>query len=79
MSTDQKLDKILETQSNHSVTLGKMEVDLKHHIKRSDNHEVYLQKQDKSITKIWYVLIAGAAAGITEYGTIIIKFLGGIL
>lgn len=79
MKLHEKLDKIIENQSKQEVVLGKMQVDLAHHIKRSDLHEIHLKEQDKKIIKIWYVLIAGAAAGISEYGLQIVKWLGGIL
>lgn len=79
MKIHEKLDKVIESQAKHEVILAKMQVDLAHHIKRSDLHEVHLKDQDKKINKIWYVLIAGAAAGISEYGTYLIKWLGGII
>lgn len=74
-----KLDKLIDGQAEQNVMLAKMQVDIAHHIKRSDQHEIHLKQQDTKIQKIWYVLIAGAAAGISEYGATLIKWLGNVL
>lgn len=79
MKIHDKLDKLVDGQAEQNVVLAKIQVDLAHHIKRSDAHEEHLKKQDSKINRIWYVLIAGAAAGVSEYGAVIIKYLGGIL
>lgn len=71
-----KLDKLVDGQAEQKVILAQIRVDLAHHIKRSDQHEIHLKEQDKKINKIWYVLIAGAAAGVSEYGGILLKWLG---
>jgi hypothetical protein len=76
MKIHDKLDKLIESNSEQQIILAKMQVDLAHHIKRSDQHEEHLKMQDKKIQKIWYILIAGAAAGISEYGAIFLKWLG---
>ena len=76
MTMQEKLDKLIEGQSTQNVALAKIQVDLAHHIKRSDAHEVHLKEQDKKIIKIWYILIAGAAAGVSEYGAVLLKWLG---
>lgn len=49
--------KILEVLSKIDVRLASIEVDLRHHIKRSDQHEQQLAKQSKMIN----VLVIGAA------------------
>lgn len=76
MSIDNKLDKIIDVQNSHSVVMAKMEVDLAHHIKRSDLHEEHLKKQDKKIEKIWYILIASAAMVSSKFGPEFLKWLG---
>lgn len=79
MKMHDKLDKLVEGQAEQNIMLAKIQVDLAHHIKRSDAHEKHLYEQDKKINKIWYVLIAGAAAGVTEYGATLLKWLGGLI
>lgn len=79
MNNDQKIDKLLDIQNQHGIVLAKIETDLRHHIKRSDQHEEHLKSQDAKIQRIIYLLIAGAAAGISEYGASILKYIGGLL
>ena len=79
MKMQDKLDKLIDGQAEQNVTLGRMQVDIAHHIKRSDAHELHLKEQDKKIQKIWYFIIAGASAGAAEYGTTIFKWLGKLI
>lgn len=46
-----------------------MEVDVRHHIKRTDMLESKVQK-------IWYLVVLGAGAGLAEWGPSILKILG---
>ena len=55
MST--KDDKVVEALNKIEIRLASIEVDLRHHIKRSDQHEQSIQKQNKLIN----TLIIGAA------------------
>lgn len=68
MSVEDKLDKMIDKQSEMLVSLGRIEVDLAHHIKRSDSHEERMEAQDKKIDKLWYVVIAMALGGATAGG-----------
>lgn len=77
MGVEDKLDKIIEKQSEMTVTLAKMEVDLAHHIKRSDSHEERMEKQDKKIDKMWYIIIALALGGAGSTAPQLIKLLTG--
>jgi hypothetical protein len=77
MRLNDKLDKIIDKQSDISMTLAKMEVDLAHHIKRSDSHEERMEKQDKKIDKIWWIVIAMALGGAGGFAPEIIKKLIG--
>lgn len=79
MSVDDKLGRILENQSEQRVILATIETDLRHHIKRSDQHEKEIKAQNKTITKLWLAiaLLAGAGAGST--GPSIFKFLGSLM
>lgn len=73
MGVEDKLDKIIEKQSEMTITLAKMEVDIAHHIKRSDSHEERMEKQDKKMDKIWYIIIAMALGGAGGFAPDIIK------
>lgn len=79
MSIEQKLDKIIEIQTEQRVTLAAMETDLRHHIKRSDAHELKLDKQDKLINRLWLAvaLLFGAGAGSSTPS--ILKWIGSIM
>jgi hypothetical protein len=79
MSIDDKLGRILENQTDQRVILATIETDLRHHIKRSDQHEKDIKLQNKTITRLWLAvaLLAGAGAGST--GPSIVKFIGSIL
>lgn len=50
-------DKVLEVLGKINNRLTSIEVDLRHHIKRSDTNEISIEKNKKSI----HVLIIGAA------------------
>lgn len=86
MSVEEKLDKILDKQSDMAVTLARVEVDVAHHIKRSDMHEAQLKEQaeklgtqNDKISKLWYAVVGLAGAGIGNAGPNILKYLGGLL
>ena len=72
MKIDEKLDKIIDTQSKQAVTLGEIKVDLRHHIKRSDKHEGL-------INKLWFAVAVLIGAGGTQVGPQLLQFLGGLL
>jgi len=67
-----KVDKCLDKINSVDKTQQAIEVDLRHHIKRTDMLE-------KKTNKIWYLILLGAGAGIAQYGTSILKILGLIL
>jgi hypothetical protein len=77
VGVEDKLDKIIEKQSEMTVTLAKMEVDLAHHIKRSDSHEERMDKQDKKMDKLWYVIIAIALGGAGGFAPELVKLITG--
>jgi len=52
-----------------NITLAKMEVDVRHHIKRTDALESKVQK-------IWYLVVLGAGAGAAQYGPTVLKLIG---
>ena len=67
-----KVDKCLDKINNVDRIQQAIEVDLRHHIKRTDLLE-------SKTNKIWYLILLGAGAGIAEYGTGILKLLGLII
>ena len=79
MTTEEKLDQIIENQTKQSITLATMETDLRHHIKRSDSHEDQLKMQNKTITRLWFAIIGLFGAGAGNAGPSLIKWLGSIL
>lgn len=58
---EEKLDKIIESQSQMRVDVAKNTVDLAHHIKRTDMLENKMQK-------IVDLLMVGAGIGLALYG-----------
>lgn len=70
MSIEPKVDKLLEKQHEMNVTMARIEVDLAHHIKRSDKHE-------KQIDRLWYILMAIFAGGGAKFGPDLLKTLMG--
>lgn len=79
MNTDDKLNKILETMTEMRITMASMESDLRHHIKRSDAHELKLAEQGKVINKLWYAIFALAGTGLGASGPSIAKWLGSLI
>lgn len=76
-NVEEKLDKVLDKQADMNVILAKMEVDLAHHIKRSDQHEERMDAQDKKMDKMWWVIIAIALGGAGGLAPEILKNLAG--
>lgn len=70
VSVEAKIDKMLDKQNEMNVTMAKIEVDLAHHIKRSDKHE-------KQIDRLWYILMAIFAGGGAKFGPELLKTLMG--
>lgn len=79
MSLEEKIDKILQNQAYDRVVMARMETDLRHHIKRSDAHELQLKDQQTTITRLWFAIAALFGAGAGNAGPAIMKWLGGIL
>ena len=65
----EQLNNIYKSIHNIEKTLATMEVDVRHHIKRTDMLESKVQK-------IWYLVVLGAGAGLAEWGPSILKILG---
>lgn len=74
-----KVDKIFEMVSEMKVTLARVEVDLAHHIKRSDQHEERLDKQRNTINKLWIVIAALVGGAVGNEFPAIMKLLGGLI
>lgn len=66
MDRDQNLE---QTIKRIEILLAKIEVDIRHHIKRTDILESKVQR-------IWYLVLLGAGAGIAEFGPGLFKLLG---
>lgn len=64
--SEKKLDQIIELLTDARVDIASMKTDLRHHIKRSDQHEVELKAQDKKIGKMWIAIAALAGAGTSS-------------
>ena len=79
MNAPAQLAKILENITEIRVTMASMEVDLKHHIKRSDAHEKKLDKQENIINKLWIGIALLAGAGASSVAPEIMKLIGSIL
>lgn len=79
MSVEDKLGRILENITEIKITMAAMENDLRHHIKRSDQHEVDIKAQNKTITRLWLAVAMLFGAGTGSAGPSIIKFLGSLL
>ena len=79
MSADDKLGRILQQLTEQRVILATIETDLRHHIKRSDQHEIEIKTQNKTISRLWLAIAMLFGAGAGSSGPSIIKFLGSIL
>jgi len=79
MNMENKIDRILENQADQRVSLAKIETDLRHHIKRSDNHEIEMQLNKSHINKLWIAIAALVGAGAQSAAPEIAKFLTGVL
>ena len=66
MNEDHRIDQSIK---NIEILLAKIEVDVRHHIKRTDILESKVQR-------IWYLVLLGAGAGIAEFGPGLFKLLG---
>lgn len=64
---DNKIDRILELLTELRIDMATVKTDLHHHIKRSDNHEIQLQRQEKLIARLWFAvaMLAGTGAGVS--------------
>jgi hypothetical protein len=78
MDTSDKLDKIIEKQNEHSVILGQIQIDVLHHIKRTDLHEQHLKRNETKLNGIIYTLAFTAGVLIKEFGFNILKIIGGL-
>lgn len=79
MSTEDKLGRILENITYIKITMASMETDLRHHIKRSDQHDVELKSQSKLINRLWLAVALLAGGGLGSSAPSVIKFLGSIM
>jgi len=66
---EEKIDRILERVGSIDVTIAKLEKEVTYHIKRTDILEA-------KVNKVWYLVLLGAGAGATSYGSTILKLIG---
>ena len=67
--------KIVEALNKIEVRLASIEVDLHHHIKRSDNHEEQLKEQSKWINILLMGAAMSAGAGLKTIFPFLMKIL----
>lgn len=72
---DAKLDKILEKVTELQIDMAAVKVDVSHHIKRSDAAEDRLERQDKTIMRLWMAVVALASGGIGANSSSFVKWL----
>lgn len=65
-----KLDQILKEIQDIKLSQAGMEVDVRHHIKRTD-------KLETKVNYIWYLVLLGAGAGMIELAPFLKTILGG--
>lgn len=75
MSDNNNNNKIVEALNKIEVRLASIEVDLRHHIKRSDKHEEQLGKQSKWINILLMGAAMSAGAGLKAALPFIMKIL----
>jgi len=66
-------ERIVEALNKIEVRLASIEVDLRHHIKRSDKHEELIQKQSKLINTLIIGAAITAGAGLKTLAPIVMK------
>jgi len=73
--SEKKLDQIIELLTDARVDIASMKTDLRHHIKRSDQHEVELKVQDKKMGKLWIAIAALAGGGVSSAGPSVLSLI----
>lgn len=71
MST--KDDKVVEALNKIEIRLASIEVDLRHHIKRSDQHEQLINRQSKLINTLIIGAAVTAGAGLKAIAPVVMK------
>ena len=66
-------EKVVEALNKIEVRLASIEVDLRHHIKRSDKHEELIGKQSKLINTLIIGAALTAGAGLKAIAPVVMK------